>query len=124
MDLNLIKTVYAIVMGKPGHPYIDSWLGIAQDPPHGPDFISKMGRGRLMAQKVTKDEKEILQDPEREELCPPPYWMMIPPTNVPTVPRASPQGTDQRLVSIPEPPPFTSLPDSPTGCRDAIPARC
>ena len=33
MDLNVIKAVYAIVMGKLGHPnqfpYIDSWLGIA-----------------------------------------------------------------------------------------------
>jgi len=50
MGLNLIKTVYAIVMGKPGHPdqfpYIDSWLEIGQDPQHGPGFISKMGRGR------------------------------------------------------------------------------
>ena len=37
MDLNLIKTVYAILTGKPGHPdqvpHIDSWLGIAQDTP-------------------------------------------------------------------------------------------
>ena len=45
-DLTLIKAVYAIVMGKPGNPdqfpYIDSWLGIAQDaaprPPDGPVF--------------------------------------------------------------------------------------
>ena len=56
-----------------------------------------------MAQKVTKDEKEILQNPEREELPLPLYWMMIPPTSVPEVLRASPQGIDQRLVSIPEP---------------------
>ena len=37
MDLNLIKAVYAILSEKPGHPdqfpYIDSWLGIAQDAP-------------------------------------------------------------------------------------------
>ena len=37
MDLNLIRTVYAILTGKPGHPdqfpHIDSWLGIAQDTP-------------------------------------------------------------------------------------------
>ena len=36
-----------------------------------------------MAQKVTKDEKEILQDPEGEELPPPPNGMMIPATNAP-----------------------------------------
>ncbi|KAG5199907.1 hypothetical protein JEQ12_006386 [Ovis aries] len=34
-----------------------------------------------MAQKVTKDEEEILQDPEGDELPPPPYWMMIPPAS-------------------------------------------
>ena len=64
-----------------------------------------------MAQKVTKDEKEILQNPEREELPLPPYWMMIPPTSVPEVLSASPQGIDQRLVSIPEPSPV--LPTAP-----------
>ena len=66
-----------------------------------------------MAQKVTKDEKEILQNPEREELPLPPYWMMIPPTSVPEVLRASPQGIDQRLVSIPEPSPSPVLPTAP-----------
>ena len=55
-DLTLIKAVYAIVMGKPGHPdqfpYIDSWLGIAQDPPsphqkkkkNGPVFMLMVGK--------------------------------------------------------------------------------
>ena len=55
MDLTLIKAVYAIVMGKPGNPdqfpYIDSWLGIAQDPPsphqkkkkNGPVFTLMVG---------------------------------------------------------------------------------
>ena len=54
-----------------------------------------------MVQKVTNDEKEILQDPEGEELPPPPYWMMIPPTSAPAGPRASPQGIDQRPVNLP-----------------------
>ena len=50
MDLNLIKAVYAIVTGKPRHPdqfpYIDSWLGIAQDPPppNGPVFMLMAGK--------------------------------------------------------------------------------
>ncbi|KAB0346117.1 hypothetical protein FD755_024238 [Muntiacus reevesi] len=84
MDLNLIKAVYAIVTGKPGHPdqfpYIDSWLGIAQDPPKWACFYAHGGEGKiLMAQKITEDEKEILQDPEGDELPPPPYWMMVPP---------------------------------------------
>ena len=77
MDLNLIKAVYAIVTGKPGHPdqfpYIDSCLGIAQDPPKWAHFYAHGGEGKiLMAQKITKDEKEILQDPEGDELPPPP----------------------------------------------------
>ena len=52
MDLNVIKAVYAIVMGKHGHPdqfpYIDSWLGIAQDPLQmGPFLRSWQGRKSL-----------------------------------------------------------------------------
>ena len=39
--------------------------------------------------------------------------MMIPPTNAPAVPRASPQGTDQRPVSLPEPPLSPVLPTAP-----------
>ena len=39
--------------------------------------------------------------------------MMSPPTNVPAVPRASPQRTDQRLVSIPASPPSPVLPTAP-----------
>ena len=50
MDLNLIKAVYAIAMGKPRHPdqfpYIDSWQGIAQEPPppKGPVFTIMAGK--------------------------------------------------------------------------------
>ena len=47
MDLNLIKAVYASY-GKaqtPQFPYIDSWLGIAQDPPQdGPVFMLMVGK--------------------------------------------------------------------------------
>ena len=80
MDLNLIKAVYAIAMGKPRHPdqfpYIDSWQGIAQEPPPPKRacFYDHGGEGKiLMTQKITKDEKEILQNPEGDELPPPPY---------------------------------------------------
>ena len=108
MDLTLIKAVYAIVMGKPGHPnqflYIDSWLGITQDtapPTQWARFYAHGGGGKiLMAQKVTKDEKEILQDPKGNELPPPAYWMMNPPASI-TVATGSPTGgTSLRPVSL------------------------
>lgn len=46
---------------------------------------------------------------QRGKNFPPLYWMMIPPTNVPRKARASPQGTDQRRISIPDPPPSPVL---------------
>ena len=63
-DLTLIKAVYAIVMGKPGHPdqfpYIDSWLGIAQDPPKWARFYAHGVEGKiLMAQKVTRMRRKF-----------------------------------------------------------------
>ena len=105
MDLNLIKAVYAIVMGKPGHPdqflYIDSWLGIAQDPPKWASFFTHGGGGKiLMAQNVTKDENEILQDPEGDELPPLLYWMMVLPASNTTATRGPIGGTSVRLVSL------------------------
>ena len=37
MNLKIVKAVYTVVTGEPGHPYqyphIDSWPGLAQDPP-------------------------------------------------------------------------------------------
>ena len=37
MNLKIVEAVYTVVTGGPGHldryPYIDSWLGLAQDPP-------------------------------------------------------------------------------------------
>ena len=106
MDLNLIKAVYAVVMEKPGHldqfPYIDSWLGIAQDPPKWACFYAPGGEGKiLMAQKVTKDEKEILQDPDGKELPPPLYWMMIPPASITAATGGPTGGTSLRPESLP-----------------------
>ena len=102
MDLNLIN---GIVTGKPGHlnqfQHIDSWLGIAQDPPKWARFYTHGGEGKiLMAQKVTKDEEEILQDPEGDELPPPPYWMMIPPASSTAATGGPTGGTSPRPVSL------------------------
>ena len=37
MNLKIVEAVYTVVTGELGHPgqypYIDSWLGLAQDPP-------------------------------------------------------------------------------------------
>ena len=37
VNLKIVEAVYTVVTGEPGHldqhPYIDSWLGLAQDPP-------------------------------------------------------------------------------------------
>ena len=62
MNLKIVEAVYTVVTGEPGHldqyPYIDSWLGLAQDPPTWTRFCIQTGKGRiLMAQKLTDDKK-------------------------------------------------------------------
>ena len=62
MNLKIMEAVYTVVTGEPGHPdqypYIDSWLGLAQDPPTWTRFCIQKGKGKtLMAQKVTDDKK-------------------------------------------------------------------
>jgi len=32
MNLKVVEAAYTVVTGEPGHPYIDSWLGLPQDP--------------------------------------------------------------------------------------------
>ena len=60
MNLQIVEAVYSVVTGQPGHldqyPYIDSWLGLAQDPPTWTRFCIQKGKGKiLMAQKLTDD---------------------------------------------------------------------
>ena len=63
MNLKIVETAYTVVTGEPGHldqyPYIDSWLGLAQDPPTWTRFcIQKKKKGKIsMAQKLTDDKK-------------------------------------------------------------------
>ena len=57
MNLKIVDAVYTVVTGKPGHldpyPYIDSWLGLAQDPSTWTRFCIQKGKGKiLMAQKI------------------------------------------------------------------------
>ena len=96
MNLKIVETVFTVGTVEPGHPdqypYIDSWPGLAQDPPTWTRFCIQKGKGKiLMAQKLTDDkEKEPLQDLDGDGLSPPPYWMMTwPPPSVPLGPEAA-----------------------------------
>ena len=67
VNLKIVEAVYPAVTGEQGppdqYPYIDSWLGLAQDPPASTRFCIQKGKGKiLMAQKLTDDKKEVLQD--------------------------------------------------------------
>ena len=62
MNLKIVETVYTVVTGEPGHldqyPYIDSWLGLAQDPPTWTRFCIQKGKGKiLMTQTLTEEKK-------------------------------------------------------------------
>ena len=79
MNLKIVEAVYTV--GEPGHldqyPYIDSWLGLAQDPPTWTRFCIQKGKGKiLMTQKLTDDKKGNSTGFGRVNLTPPPYWMM------------------------------------------------
>ena len=78
MNLKIVEAVYTVVTGEPGHPdqypYIDSRLGFAQDPPTWTRFCIQKVKGKiLMAQKLTDDKKEVLQDLDGDDLTPTPY---------------------------------------------------
>ena len=73
VNLKIVEAVYTVVTGELGHPdqypYIDSWLGLAQDPPPWRRFCIQKGKGKiLMAQKLTDDKKEILEDLDGDDL--------------------------------------------------------
>ena len=62
MNLQIVEAVYTVVTGEPRHldqnPHIDSWLGLAQDPPTWTRFCIQKGKVKvLMAQKLTDDKK-------------------------------------------------------------------
>ena len=101
MNLKIVEAVYTIVTGGAGHldqyPYNDSWLGLAQDPPTWTRFCIQKGKGKIMAQKLTDDKKEILQDLDGDDLTPPPYWIMMRP------PPSAPPGPEAALMPDPGP---------------------
>ena len=81
MSLKLVKAVYTVVTGEPGHldqyPYIDSWLGLAQRPPTWTRFCIQKGKGKILIARKSMIKKEILQDLDGDDLTPPPYWIMM-----------------------------------------------
>ena len=80
------------------YPYIDSWLGLAQDPPSWTSFCIQKGKGKiLVAQKLTMIKKEILQDLDRDDPTPPPYWIMT------RLPPSAPPGPEAALMPNPGP---------------------
>ena len=61
MNLKIVEAVYTVVTGEAGYldqyPYIDSWLGLVQDPPTWTRFCIQKGKGEiLMAQKLNDDK--------------------------------------------------------------------
>ena len=50
-----------------------------------------------MAQKLTDDKKEILQDLDGDDLTPPPYWIMA------DLPPSAPPGLEAALMPNPGP---------------------
>ena len=50
MNLKIVEAVYTVGTGEPGHldqyTHIDSWLGLAQDPPTWTRFCIQKGKGK------------------------------------------------------------------------------
>ena len=80
MNLKIVEAVYRVVTGELEHldqyPYIDSWVGLSQDPPLWMRFCIQKGMVKiLMAQKLMI-KKKILQYLDGDDLPHPPPWMM------------------------------------------------
>ena len=113
MNLKTVEAIYTIATGEPGQPdqflLIGLWLGLAQEPPPWMRFYIKKGKGTiLMAQKLTNDKKEILQDLDGDNLPPSPYWMMTCPS-----PNAPP-GLEATLMPNPRPGEVPAVATAPT----------
>ena len=90
VNLKIAEAVYTVVTGEPGHPdqypYIDSWLGLALDPPAWTRFCIQKGKGKILtAQKLIDDKKGNSTGFGRGDLTPPPCWIMtcLPPSALP-----------------------------------------
>ena len=62
MNLKIAEAIYTVVTGELGYPdqypYVDSWLGLAQDLPPWTRFCIQKEKGKIsMAQKLTEYEK-------------------------------------------------------------------
>ena len=62
MNSKIVEATYTVVTGQLGnldqYPSIDSWLGLARDPPTWTWYYIQKGKRKiLMAQKLTDDKK-------------------------------------------------------------------
>ena len=79
------------------YPSIDSWLGLAQDPPTWTRFCIQKGKGKILMTQKLMIKKEILQDLDGDDLTPPPYWVVT------CLPPSAPSGLEAALMPDPGP---------------------
>ena len=101
VNLKIVEAVYTVVTGEPGHlvqyPPIDSWLGLAGDPPTWTRFCIQKGKGKILMTQKLMIKKEILQDLDGDDLAPPPFWIMT------RLPPSAPPGPEAALMPDPGP---------------------
>ena len=101
MNLKIVEAVYTVVIGEPGHldqyPYIDSWLGLAQDPPTWTRICIQKGKEKILMAPKLMIKKEILQELDGDDLTPSPYWIMT------RLPPSAPPGPEAALMPDPRP---------------------
>ena len=117
MNLKIVEAVDIVVTGEPGHldqyPYIDSWLGWAQDPPTWTKFCIQKGKGKILtAQKLIDDKKGNSTGFGRGDLTPPPCWIMT------CLPPSAPPGPEVALMPDPGP---GEVPAAATALPQALP---
>lgn len=118
------------VKGKPQQPHQFPYIRLStRDSPESPrplkwaQFYIQTGEGKiLMAQKVVKDEKEILQDSEGWRKSPTTIMDDDPTNQFSCSAKSLPTENWPEAGKHPSISTFTSPPDSPTGCRASIPA--
>ncbi|KAF6284452.1 hypothetical protein mRhiFer1_009215 [Rhinolophus ferrumequinum] len=122
LDLPMIRRVYVVVTGTPGHPdqfpYVDSWLEIARTLPPWVRFCSNSkAQSKIFVAWnprgcAQKDMTKIIYQGDPEEELPPPLYTPWPTAGTaPLLPDTSPP-------SDRPPRPTSNLPSPPQGATD------